>query len=150
VEGRGPIPAGDLYVGSYHKSLRRAADALTAERGVILIASALHGLIPLTFLLSPYNVRLSDPQAVTAQKIRAHCLHLGLDDIEVIFLGGREYGSLVKAALPDCLTPLEGTAGIGYQLQLLKVWALPEAGSQLAALWAEARRRREREIPTAR
>lgn len=148
--GRPSIPAGDLYVGGYHKSLRRTADALTAERGVVLIASALHGLIPPGFLLSPYNVRLGDPQAVTAQDVRRHSLHLGLDDTEVIFLGGRAYRSLVKAALPDCLTPLDGTAGIGYQLQLLKGWAVLEAESQRAAMWAEARRRRERESRTTR
>ncbi|MCX5134363.1 hypothetical protein OOK06_20005 [Streptomyces sp. NBC_00340] len=46
-------PAGDLYVGSYHRACRRAAEAL--EPGRLLILSARYGLLDLDDVVEPYD-----------------------------------------------------------------------------------------------
>lgn len=107
---RNVIPAGQLYTGAYHRSLRRAADALT-DQSLIWIMSARHGLVPLKRPLFPYDTRLGDEDAVTAEKLAAHTAALGLDDADVIFLGGQQYATLLKQSVPHALTPLRGGLG---------------------------------------
>ncbi|WP_404782292.1 DUF6884 domain-containing protein [Streptomyces pristinaespiralis] len=103
-------PAGDLYTGQYHASLRRAADALT-DQSLIRVASAWHGLVELTRSLHPYDVTIGDPKAVTVEKMAMHTAQLGLDDAHVIFLGGTEYAALLRPAVQHLYTPLTGGMG---------------------------------------
>ncbi|WP_404949103.1 hypothetical protein HFP70_35560 [Streptomyces sp. ARC14] len=105
-------PAGELYTGPYHRSLRLAADALT-HPDLILIASALHGLVPLDRPLGPYDVRLGDEKAVTVEKMAGHTGGYGLFDADVIFLGGQVYAELLRPSVPHLLAPLTG--GLGEQ-----------------------------------
>lgn len=105
-------PAGELYIGGYHRSLRLAADALT-DQTLIYIASALHGLVPLERKLHPYDVTLGDEKAITAEKVAGHAASLGLSDAHVIFLGGQDYAALLRPSVPHLLTPLTGTGGMG-------------------------------------
>ncbi|MYR63879.1 hypothetical protein GTY54_49330, partial [Streptomyces sp. SID625] len=51
-----PAPAGALYVGSYHRACRAAADTLTAHGGTLLILSDLYGLVRTTQVLQPYDM----------------------------------------------------------------------------------------------
>ncbi|MFB7918924.1 DUF6884 domain-containing protein [Streptomyces sp. NPDC056061] len=104
-------PAGELYTGSYHRSLRLAADALT-HRNLILIASALHGLVPLDRPLHPYDVPLGDERAITEKKMAEHTAGHGLFDADVIFLGSQEYSELLRPAVPHLYTPLTGGMGV--------------------------------------
>ncbi|MFE1270594.1 DUF6884 domain-containing protein [Streptomyces sp. NPDC058758] len=104
-------PAGELYVGDYHRSLRGAADALT-DPSLVFIASALHGLVPLAQPLHPYDVRVGEERAVTAEKMGQHTARLGLDDADVIFLGGKEYADLLRPSVPHLYAPLAGGMGI--------------------------------------
>lgn len=92
-------PAGALYVGQYHRSLRLAADALT-DRPLIRIFSALHGLVDLDRPLHPYDVTIGDERAVTAERMAADTARLGLEDADVIFLGGQEYAALLAPSVP--------------------------------------------------
>ncbi|MFB6887613.1 DUF6884 domain-containing protein [Streptomyces noursei] len=105
-------PAGELYTGQYHRSLRSTAGALT-DQALIFIASALHGLVPLDRPLHPYNVTLGDAKAVTASKVCRDTARLGLDDADVLFLGGQDYAALLLPSVPHLHTPLVG--GIGDQ-----------------------------------
>lgn len=53
-------PAGDIYLGSFHRLARRTADALADRHGgQVLIMSALHGLLDLATVIEPYNVTVS-------------------------------------------------------------------------------------------
>ncbi|GAX57493.1 hypothetical protein SO3561_09063 [Streptomyces olivochromogenes] len=45
--------AADLYVGSYHRACRKAADALRPDR--LLILSARYGLLDLDDVVDPYD-----------------------------------------------------------------------------------------------
>ncbi|MGW6602858.1 Mom family adenine methylcarbamoylation protein [Streptomyces sp. NPDC055036] len=103
-------PAGDLYIGDYHRSLRSTADALT-DPTLIFIASALHGLVPLNRPLYPYDVTLKHERAVMPETIRWHAAGLGLDDADVIFLGGQDYAALLLPSVPHLHTPLVGGMG---------------------------------------
>ncbi|WP_058043938.1 DUF6884 domain-containing protein [Streptomyces roseifaciens] len=100
-QGAGHVLAGGCRdarhrdVPRYHRSLRRAAHALT-DPSLIRVVSALHGLVPLEQWLRPYDVTLGDPRAVTGEKLARHTAREGLDDAEVIFLGGREYAELLR------------------------------------------------------
>ncbi|MBV1940805.1 hypothetical protein KUF83_30180 [Streptomyces sp. BV286] len=105
-------PAGKLYIGDYHVSLRSAADTLTSP-SLIRIASALHGLVDLQRPLHPYNVRPGDPRAVTPERIASDAAELGTDDADVIFLGGQDYVDLLRPSIPHLFAPLTG--GMGSQ-----------------------------------
>ncbi|MFI8932457.1 DUF6884 domain-containing protein [Streptomyces sp. NPDC053474] len=132
--GGGPgYPAGELYTGGYHRHLRQAADALT-DQSLIFINSALHGLVPLTRKLHPYDVRPGDEQAISSQRLASHTAELGLDDAHVIFLGGAGYALKLTPSIPHLLTPLSG--GIGSHKRLcVQVSADP---SLRAAWWGRA------------
>jgi hypothetical protein len=73
--------------------------------------SALYGLVTLNRPLSPYDTRLGDPRSVTQGRLAQHASALGLDDADVIFLGGSDYTSLFVQAVPHALTPLHGSLG---------------------------------------
>ncbi|WP_433860252.1 DUF6884 domain-containing protein [Streptomyces kronopolitis] len=103
-------PAGELYTGGYHRSLRLAADALT-HPDLILIASAIHGLVPLDRPLHPYDVTLGDERAITVEKMAGHTAGCGLFDADVVFLGGQEYTGLLRPSVPHLLAPLTGGMG---------------------------------------
>jgi hypothetical protein len=103
-------PAGELYTGGYHRSLRLAADALT-DQSLIWVMSALHGLVELTRPLHPYDVTIGDERAVTVERLRADAAGLALDDADVIFLGGRSYAALLAPAVPHLHAPLAGGMG---------------------------------------
>lgn len=108
----GPAAAGELYTGSYHRAMRRAADALTRDGGRVLILSARHGLVALDEVLDPYELRLGDPGAVSAERVREQAEALGVADEAVTVLGGRAYVELAREVWADAEAPLAGSRGI--------------------------------------
>lgn len=108
-----PVPAGELYIGHYHRSLRGAADALTSGPTQILIASALHGLVTVSEPLAPYEMTMDHPSSVSSHRLRQQADAFGLHNAEVIFLGGKRYAHRLLPAVPHCLRPLTG--GMGTQ-----------------------------------
>lgn len=110
-----PAPAGELYVGSYHRACRAAADALQPRR--VLILSALHGLLELHQVVEPYDLRMGQPGSVTPARIRDQAAALGLlDAAPVVALAGRSYALPLLAAWPALMWPLAGSTGMGDQL----------------------------------
>ncbi|WP_030372383.1 DUF6884 domain-containing protein [Streptomyces rimosus] len=103
-------PAGELYTGQYHRSLRLAADALT-DASLIRILSARHGLVDLERPLLPYDVTIGDPQAITPERLAEQVFDLGTYDADVIFLGGQDYAELLRPVIPHLHTPLSGGMG---------------------------------------
>lgn len=141
------LPAGEFYSGRHHLSLRAAADALTAERGLIYIVNDLHGLVGLDFWLMYNAIQLGDEKSVSAGTIRNQALGLGLDDADVIVLGEQAHTDLVTAAVPHALVPLTGDM-LGHQVQCQAV----AEDSELAHSWweqAEQRFEEHREPPPA-
>lgn len=103
-------PAGELYTGQYHRSLRLTADALT-DQSLTRIMSALHGLVDLKRPLHPYDVTIGDEKAIRPERIAEHAAQLGVRDADVIFLGGRDYAELLRPAIPHLYAPLSGGMG---------------------------------------
>lgn len=125
-------PAGELYLGGHHSLARRAADALTAEGGTVLILSARYGLVTLDEVIEPYDLRMGEPGSITAAELRAQAARLQLDGAEdVTVLAGAVYAAAVRAIWPHAVNPLAGTRGIGEQRGRLA--ALARAGSLTAA-----------------
>ncbi|MDJ0345522.1 hypothetical protein QMK19_33800 [Streptomyces sp. H10-C2] len=115
------LPAGEMYVGSYHRAARRAADALTrgGRSGRVLILSAKHGLVELAEWIITYELRAGDPGTVDGEALRKQAHELGISGAAVTVLGGRAYVDLAREAFPDLDAPLAGTRGIGEQLARL-------------------------------
>ncbi|MEV7842043.1 hypothetical protein OH749_31585 (plasmid) [Streptomyces albidoflavus] len=110
--------AGELYVGSYHRAARRAADVLTRDgrAGRVLILSAKYGLVELDEYLSTYNLRAGDPGTVDGETLRRQAHALGISGAAVTVLGGRAYSELAREVWEDVVEPLAGSRGIGEQL----------------------------------
>ncbi|MFD8155346.1 DUF6884 domain-containing protein [Streptomyces sp. NPDC059720] len=113
--------AGELYVGSYHRAMRRAADALTqgGRSGRVLILSAKYGLVELSQHLLNYNLKAGDPGTVDGETLRRQAHELGISGAAVTVLGGRAYVELAREVWDDFAAPLAGTRGIGEQLARL-------------------------------
>ncbi|MFF8028681.1 DUF6884 domain-containing protein [Streptomyces sp. NPDC007896] len=112
--------AADLYVGSYHRACRTAADALRPDR--LLILSARYGLLDLDDVIDPYDTPHGAADAITAQALlkQATVRDIVLLD-PVVALGGARHVGLVRAVWPHARTPLAGTRGMGEQMARLAV-----------------------------
>ncbi|MEW1551337.1 DUF6884 domain-containing protein [Streptomyces tsukubensis] len=125
-------PAGELYVGPYHRSCREAADALTADGGTVLILSALYGLVTLDQEIEPYDVQMGQLGSVAVEKLREQARELGVDGArEVVVLAGEKYTAAALEVWPDASTPLAGLGGMGYQRQYLAMLAERAPGEPL-------------------
>ncbi|MFD0270911.1 DUF6884 domain-containing protein [Streptomyces sp. NPDC127106] len=113
--------AGELYVGSYHRAMRRAADVLTqgGRSGRVLILSAKYGLVKLDRHLLNYDLRAGDPGTVDGETLRRQAHELGISGAAVTVLGGRAYVELAGEVWDDVAAPLAGARGIGEQLARL-------------------------------
>ncbi|MFI1568219.1 DUF6884 domain-containing protein [Streptomyces sp. NPDC020490] len=113
--------AGELYVGSYHRAMRRAADVLTrgGRGGRVLILSAKWGLVELDRHTLNYDLKAGDPGTVDGETLRQQAHELGIAGAAVTVLGGRAYVSLAGEVWSDFEVPLDGTRGIGDQLARL-------------------------------
>ncbi|MGN9821883.1 DUF6884 domain-containing protein [Streptomyces sp. SD11] len=113
--------AGDLYVGSYHRAMRRAADALAqgGRSGRVLILSAKYGLVELSQHLLNYDLKAGAPGTVDGATLRRQAHELGISGAAVTVLGGRAYVQLAGEVWNDVAAPLAGTRGIGEQLARL-------------------------------
>ncbi|WP_342214040.1 DUF6884 domain-containing protein [Nocardia abscessus] len=117
-----PPPAGaaaTLYTGSYAQMCLRAAWQLADAAADIRILSARHGLLTLTTEVEPYDTRLSDCDAITAEQLHDQAAAAGLLARPAIVLAGAEYTRLVREVWPNAEAPLLGSRGIGEHRQRL-------------------------------
>ncbi|GAA1575733.1 hypothetical protein GCM10009827_117010 [Dactylosporangium maewongense] len=111
-------PAGELYVGSYHRAARRAADAIRTPGTRVMILSAWYGLVELSDMLLRYDARLGQRHTITAEALREQAEQLGLLDVtDVVVLAPAPYARLARFVWPNATCPLDGTRGIGEQLR---------------------------------
>ncbi|MEV6922942.1 DUF6884 domain-containing protein [Dactylosporangium sp. NPDC051485] len=113
-------PAGELYVGSYHRAARRAADAIRRPGDRVVILSAWYGLVELSDLLLRYDARLGQRHTISRDGLREQAEQLGLLDVrDVVILAPAPYARLARYVWPHANCPLDGTRGIGDQLRRL-------------------------------
>ncbi|GAB3977489.1 hypothetical protein GCM10029978_067340 [Actinoallomurus acanthiterrae] len=108
-----PAPAGQMYIGSFHRLCRQVAEVVARPDGQVMILSAEHGLLDLQQRIEPYDRRMGDASAVTAEVVACQADRLGLRTAEVTVLAGRAYAEAVQAVWPNARTPLAGCRGIG-------------------------------------
>jgi hypothetical protein len=113
-EKPGKIPADERYTGNYFTACLMAAEVMD---GPTMVLSALHGLIPLSKEIGPYDITFGDPRAVREDMLKQQAEELGLLDAKVTILGGAKYVKAVRQIWPDAEAPLKG--GIGQQLKQL-------------------------------
>lgn len=111
------FPAGDLYLGTFHRYARQHAERIGADE--ILILSAAEGLIDLDRLVPPYDKKITDKDSIVATPGKvAHQaqVHRLLDPgTVVVSLCPAAYTRELRRAVPDLVAPLEGSRGIGEQ-----------------------------------
>ncbi|WP_327359861.1 DUF6884 domain-containing protein [Streptomyces sp. NBC_01304] len=119
--------AGQLYTGKLHRQARKAADAATAAGGTVLVLSALHGFLPLSQVIEPYDHQWGQPGSITEDELRAQAVEFGLAAAEdVVLLTPGKYTARAAAVWPHARTPL-AHLGIGRQLgRLAALRARPE------------------------
>ena len=106
-----PTPAGDLYCGGYFVSCRRAALALDAPNGY-LILSAKYGLLRPTQVIPPYDMHMGDRGCVTPGQVIQQARAMGVRNLRpVVVFGGVEYVNVARAVWPHAITPLKGKLG---------------------------------------
>ena len=115
-------PAGELYIGSYHRACRRAAEALEPER--LLILSSAYGLLRLEDVVDPYDTGVDDPDSITAAELIVQAEQRGVLSLDpvVVFAGGRHV-RLARAVWPHALSPLTGVGGMGKHIAYLNALA---------------------------
>ena len=109
-------PAGELYLGSFHRYARTHAARLGAE---VLILSAGSGLLPLDRMTPPYDKKITDKDSIisTPGLIARQAALFGLldPDTVVVSLCPAAYTAVLASAIPELVTPLAGSRGIGEQ-----------------------------------
>ncbi|WP_406373576.1 hypothetical protein OH781_38985 [Streptomyces sp. NBC_01550] len=112
--------AADMYVGSYHRACRKAADALQPDQ--LLILSARYGLLDLDNVIEPYDTPHGAADAITDQVLLKQATLRDILRLDpVVALGGARHVSLVRTIWPHARTPLAGTRGMGEQMARLAV-----------------------------
>jgi hypothetical protein len=111
-----PVKARYMYQGSYHKLCLNYALTLTAR---VYILSAKYGLLDLSEIIEPYNVKMDDKNSVKIDFIRQQAEELNLLNEKVIVLGGSEYVKICSKIWKEIETPLKGKGGLLQQLKWL-------------------------------
>ncbi|MGV9649802.1 DUF6884 domain-containing protein [Streptomyces sp. NPDC003554] len=108
----------DMYIGSYHRACRKAADALQPDR--VLILSARYGLLGLDDVIEPYDTSHGTTDAITAHALLEQATARDIVFLDpVVALGGARHVSLVRSIWPHVLAPLAGAGGMGRQMARL-------------------------------
>ena len=113
-------PARELYASAHFAHVLAAAEAAAAFDGSqVFILSALHGLVRPDEVLAPYDVRIGDAEAITAETLASspRLMGLVLDDEPVYSLLPSDYERVLDRALRTygCWTEpvFEACRGIG-------------------------------------
>lgn len=109
-----PAPAALLYTGPLFRSWLEAALAVSTAPGDVLILSARYGFLDLDQPITPYNLRMTDPGAVTVAELADQVAARGIQRRTVLALCGRAYADKLRAVFPAVETPLAGL-GLGEQ-----------------------------------
>lgn len=111
-------PAGRLYTGSYARAGLDWARSVAPTK-CIYVLSALYGLVPHDQVISPYERRMSDANAVTVTELRQQAQRFGIaTSPNVVVVGGKPYRDATRAVWPHARAPFAG--GMGVQIGQLR------------------------------
>lgn len=112
-------PAADLYFGPYFSDCLSFARSVADEEDIRILA-AKHGLVELDRILEPYDTRIGDADAITAEQLRAQAEAAGLPDRWPTIAGGLEYVELAARAWGSVARAIPRGLGIGEQRAYLR------------------------------
>jgi hypothetical protein len=106
--------AAELYTGSLFRSAYLAGKAISkALDAELVILSAKHGLVAPNAPLEPYDVCLTDAEAMPVYEMVLTAGERGYLDRPALILGGAAYVERARHIWPNCEAPLTGCKGIG-------------------------------------
>ncbi|HPZ14908.1 MAG TPA: hypothetical protein PLK04_11890 [Bacillota bacterium] len=119
----GPTLARNVYTGNFARLNQKYAERFYPESWCIL--SARYGfLMPDDVVSENYNVRITDPEAISIENLQEQAQRLGLDRFDrVVVVAGRDYVTAVRRALPKIRVdaPLAGAGGIGGMMKRVRM-----------------------------
>jgi hypothetical protein len=118
----GPTPARNVYTGNFVRLNQKYAERFYPDSWCIL--SAGYGfLMPDDIVPGNYNVRITDPEAVSRENLQEQAQRLGLDRFDrVVVVAGKDYVAAVRRVLPKLRVdaPLAGARGIGDMMKRVR------------------------------
>lgn len=116
----GPIPARNVYIGSFANKCQQYAELFYPDSWCIL--SAKHGfLFPDDKVPKPYNVTFNDKKTnpISTEELSKQAEKKGFDQYDsIIVIGGKNYTDRIAVIFGDkkISTPLKGCKGMGYMM----------------------------------
>lgn len=110
-------PARDLYTSEHFRRQLRAAELACEEGDVVLVLSALYGLVELNEVLEPYDLKMGQPYSVLVYTLALQLKALGITAVYALLPSKyyrrlREAGDLVGVLVFDVY---EDSRGVGHQ-----------------------------------
>jgi hypothetical protein len=110
------LPAGELYVGGFHRYARARAEVLA---DAVLVMSAWYGLISLAFPIPAYDVTIDHPNSIVARPsliVHQAAKHgLFAPGVVTVSWCPAKYTRELARAIPALVTPFANSRGIGDQ-----------------------------------
>lgn len=113
-------PARDLYTSDHFRRQLRAAELACEEGDVVLVLSALYGLVELDEVLEPYDLRMDQQHSTSAYTLALQLRALGITEVYALLPSKyyrrlREAGDLVDVLVFDVY---EDSRGVGHQASI--------------------------------
>lgn len=114
-----PCCAKDMYIGAYHRLLQQYALSICCENDIYIL-SAKYGILSLSDIIEPYELRMGQNGSIDEDAIRMQAKQRKIENEHVIALGGKIYVNLIRTVWKDVYCPIEYLPGIGHQMKWLK------------------------------
>ena len=111
--------AGRIYIGSYHLACQQWARSITSSKNIRILSSK-YGLLCLDDIIDPYEQVMGDPGSISIRELREQARHQGIEDEQIIAIGGKRYTESMRRTFVNIITPLDGIGGMGKQMHWLK------------------------------
>ena len=114
-----PQPARYMYQGGYFQSTLRYALSITTPENVRILSSK-YGLLKLTDVIAPYEMVITDKNAISNTELREQATAQGLLNVSPVYIvAGKRYDEKLRTIYPNARNLLDGVGGMGKQIKYL-------------------------------
>ena len=114
-----PQPARYMYQGGYFQSTLRYALSITTPEKVRILSSK-YGLLKLTDVIAPYEMVITDKNAISNTELREQATAQGLLTVSPVYIvAGKRYDEKLRTIYPNARNLLDGVGGMGKQIKYL-------------------------------
>lgn len=112
-------PARYMYQGGYFQATLRYALSITTPDNVRILSSK-YGLLKLTDVIHPYEMVITDKNAVSDAMLFAQAKAQDLLHANPVYIvAGKRYDEKLRAIFPNAKNLLDGVGGMGKQIKYL-------------------------------